>query len=153
MLHVVLFEPAIPNNTGNIGRTCVALNATLHLIGKLGFMLSDKYLKRAGLDYWQYLTYHYYESWDFFIQQTQVQLQQLFFFENYAEKSYISAPYTPDSFLVLGGEIEGLPEWLFHTYKDHFYSIPMIGQTRSLNLAVSTAIVLYECHRQQTSQA
>ena len=146
MLHVVLVEPEIPANTGNIARTCAATGATLHLIEPLGFSLSDKYLKRAGLDYWNLMTYHTYPDFGEFLRQHPD--ARMHFASTKAPRGYHEATYQDGDFLIFGCETRGLPENLLEQVYDRCIRIPMVEGARSLNLANSVAVVLYEALRQ-----
>ena len=147
MMHIVLVNPEIPQNTGNIARTCAATGAKLHLIEPLGFELSDKYLKRAGLDYWHMMTYELHESWEAFLAANPG--ARLHFATTKAPRDYCAAEYGPDDFLVFGRETKGLDEDLLAKNYDRCIRIPMVPDARSLNLSNSVAIVLYEALRQQ----
>lgn len=147
MLHVVLVNPEIPQNTGNIARTCAATGAMLHLIKPLGFELSDKYLKRAGLDYWHLMTYEVHENWQDFL--NQYPQAQLYYATTKAPVDYCGVTYGADDFLVFGRETKGLDESLLAAHYDRCIRIPMRPDARSLNLSNSVAIVLYEALRQQ----
>lgn len=146
-MHIVLYQPEIPQNTGNIARTCAATGSMLHLIKPLGFSLEDKYLKRAGLDYWNLMQYRVYDSFD--------QLMESYpnavfhFLSTKSPRSYAEVSYGTDDFLVFGCETRGLPESLLSRVYDRCVRIPMISEARSLNLSNSVAIVLYEALRQQ----
>ena len=146
MMHVVLVNPEIPQNTGNIARSCAATGAMLHLIKPLGFELSDKYLKRAGLDYWHMMTLEIHDSWDDFMQKYPD--AHLHFATTKAPRDYASAAYADGDFLVFGRETKGLPEELLRNNYDRCIRIPMRQEARSLNLSNSVAIVLYEALRQ-----
>ena len=146
-MHIVLVEPEIPNNTGNISRTCSVTGSTLHLVRPLGFSTDDKHLKRAGLDYWKYLDLHY---WDSFAQlQAAYPAGRYWYCSTKARNRYTDVDFAPDDFLVFGKETRGLPEELLRANADHAIRIPMQPDIRSLNLANSVAIVLYEALRQQ----
>ncbi len=146
-MHIVLVEPEIPNNTGNISRTCSVTGSTLHLVRPLGFSTDDKHLKRAGLDYWQYLDLHY---WDSFAELQQAYPAGRFWYcSTKAKHHYTEAAFAPGDFLVFGKETKGLPEELLRAHADQAIRIPMKPDIRSLNLANSVAIVLYEALRQQ----
>ena len=146
-MHIVLVEPEIPNNTGNISRTCSVTGSTLHLVRPLGFSTDDKHLKRAGLDYWKYLDLHY---WDSFAQLQSAYPEGRFWYcSTKAHNRYTDVDFAPDDFLVFGKETKGLPEELLRANADHAIRIPMQPDIRSLNLANSVAIVLYEALRQQ----
>lgn len=147
MLHIVLVNPEIPQNTGNIARTCAATGAKLHLIEPLGFELSDRYLKRAGLDYWHMMTYETHPSWEAF--RTAYPDAALHYATTKAPRDYCAATYGPDDFLVFGRETKGLDEALLAANYDRCVRIPMRPDARSLNLSNSVAIVLYEALRQQ----
>jgi tRNA (cytidine/uridine-2'-O-)-methyltransferase len=145
-IHIVLVEPEIPQNTGNIARTCAATGSALHLIKPLGFSVDDRHLKRAGLDYWHLVEVHYHNSIDdFFIQYPE---GDFYFATTKAKKKYSSVCYTPDSFIFFGKETAGLPEALLKKNYDRCIRIPMKKQARSLNLSNSVAILLYEAMRQ-----
>ncbi len=146
-LHIVLWQPEIPNNTGNIGRTCLALEAHLHLIKPLGFDISDKQLKRAGLDYWPHLSKSVYESWEHFAEGKDP--QKLYFLTTKTKKLYFEPQYQKGDYLVFGRETCGLPDSIMDLSPEHKVRIPMLGMTRSLNLANSVAIAGYEVFRQQ----
>jgi len=149
MTAIVLFNPEIPGNTGSIGRTCVALNIPLILIGPYGFEITEKSVRRAGLDYWKYLQLIEYNSWDKFMEGENIKsIEDLFFFENQSEKSFFHAPFTPKSYLVFGGETKGIPEIFWKNYPQNFYKVPMNSpHIRSLNLSNVATAVTYECLR------
>ena len=148
LFNVVLFAPEIPQNTGNIGRLCVSTQTRLHLIKPLGFDLTDKYIKRSGMDYWQYLDLTVYENWQEFVERNPD--AALYFFTTKTTKSFWDCPYQPNSFLVFGNEGHGLPEEFYQTYSDQLYTIPMTGEFhRSFNLANSVAIALFEGIRRE----
>ena len=145
-IHIVLVNPEIPQNTGNIARTCAATGAVLHLIEPLGFSLADRYLKRAGLDYWQLMEYHVYSSpEDFQRQHSDIRAH---FATTKAPRAYHEAQYRDGDFLFFGCETRGLPENLLAGAYDRCIRIPMREEARSLNLSNSVAIVLYEALRQ-----
>ena len=147
MMHIVLVNPEIPQNTGNIARTCAATGAMLHLIRPLGFELSDRYLRRAGLDYWHMMTYEVHDSWqDFCAAWPDAACH---YASTKAPRDYCSARYGPDDFLVFGRETKGLDEALLEAEYDRCVRVPMVEGARSLNLANSVAIILYEALRQQ----
>ena len=146
VMNIVLFNPEIPQNTGNIARTCAATGATLHLIEPLGFSLSDKYLKRAGLDYWNLMTYHTYPDFGEFLRQHPD--ARMHFASTKAPRGYHEATYQDGDFLIFGCETRGLPENLLEQVYDRCIRIPMRPEARSLNLSNSVAIVLYEALRQ-----
>lgn len=150
-MHIVLVEPEIPGNTGNIARLCAATGCHLHLVRPLGFSVDDKYLKRAGLDYWHLVDIHYYDSVYEVFKAFPVSTPYLL--TTKAHKSYSDVHYAPDSLLVFGKETAGLPEKLRKEYADSCVRIPMISAARSLNLSNSVAIVAYEALRQQDNFA
>lgn len=146
MINIVLVEPEIPQNTGNIVRTGAATGSVVHLVRPLGFDTSDKMLKRAGLDYWKDCEIHY---WDSFAELQAANPQgEFYFFSTKAQKSHCSPNYGENVFLVFGKETKGLPEKLIHDNYDSAVRIPMIADTRSLNLSNSVAIAVYEVLRQ-----
>ena len=147
MMHIVLVNPEIPQNTGNIARTCAATGAMLHLIEPLGFELSDKYLKRAGLDYWHMMTLEVHESWEAF--REKYPDARLHFATTKAPRDYCAANYADGDFLVFGRETKGLDEELLAANYESCVRIPMRPDARSLNLSNSVAILLYEALRQQ----
>ena len=144
-LHIVLVEPEIPQNTGNIARTCAATGAVLHLIEPLGFEISDRYLKRAGLDYWQYLELHTYPNLDAFFEKNQ---GEYYFFTTKGKRNYTQPTYKGDVYLFFGKETRGLPEDLIRANIDRAVRLPMKENIRSLNLSNSVAIAVYEVLRQ-----
>ena len=146
MMHIVLVNPEIPQNTGNIARTCAATGAKLHLIKPLGFELSDKYLKRAGLDYWHMMTLEIHESWEDFHEKYPD--ARMHFATTKAPKDHCGARYADEDFLVFGRETRGLDEDLLARNYEKCIRIPMKMDARSLNLSNSVAIVLYEALRQ-----
>ena len=145
-LNVVLYEPEIPANTGNIGRTCVATGTKLHLIEPLGFSLSEKALKRAGMDYWSQLDVERYVNYEDFLQRNPG--AKIYMATTKAKKIYSEASYEPDCYIMFGKESAGIPEEILVEHPEECVRIPMIGETRSLNLSNSVAIVLYEALRQ-----
>lgn len=146
MFHIVLVEPEIPQNTGNIARTCAATGCDLHLIRPLGFELSDRYLKRAGLDYWHLLNVTVHENLDELF--SAYPAARCFFFTTKARKNYCDAEYREGDFLVFGKETKGLPEELLVAHPESCVRIPMREESRSLNLSNSVAIAVYEGLRQ-----
>ena len=149
LFNVVLVEPEIPPNTGSIARLCGATDTVLHLVRPLGFSTDDKHLKRAGLDYWQYVKIVYWDNLDTFL--TAQDERKLYFFTKKTGKPYTGAPFAPGDFLVFGKETKGLPEEVIKLYIDRCYTIPMSNRKiRSLNLANAAGIVLYEALRQQS---
>jgi tRNA (cytidine/uridine-2'-O-)-methyltransferase len=148
-MHVVLYEPDIPWNTGNVGRTCVATGSSLHLIGRLGFSIQDKEIRRSGLDYWEKLRLSQHTDWAAF-EATLPPGAALFLFSKWGKKDFWQARFTPESYLVFGCETSGLPESIRTRYADSLYQIPMQeGSVRSLNLSTAAGVVLYEALRQQ----
>jgi tRNA (cytidine/uridine-2'-O-)-methyltransferase len=145
--NIVLVEPEIPQNTGNIGRTCVGTGSDLHLIEPFGFEITDKNLKRAGLDYWQYLKWYKYPNFEAW-KKTVPDLKRTFFFSTKASKSYYEIKYQPGDYLVFGRETKGLPPEIIEEYGDQLIKIPQYGPVRSLNVATAAAIALYEGLRQ-----
>ena len=145
-LNIVLYEPEIPANTGNIGRTCVATGTKLHLIEPLGFSLSEKALKRAGMDYWSQLEVERYVNYEDFLQRNPG--AKIYMATTKAKKIYSEASYEPDCYIMFGKESAGIPEDILVEHPEECVRIPMIGETRSLNLSNSVAIVLYEALRQ-----
>ena len=145
-LNIVLYEPEIPANTGNIGRTCVATGTKLHLIEPLGFSLSEKALKRAGMDYWSHLEVERYVNYEDFLQRNPG--AKIYMATTKAKKIYSEASYEPDCYIMFGKESAGIPEEILVEHPEECVRIPMIGETRSLNLSNSVAIVLYEALRQ-----
>jgi tRNA (cytidine/uridine-2'-O-)-methyltransferase len=146
-MHIVLFQPEIPPNTGSIARLCAATLTPLHLIEPLGFKIDDKHLKRAGLDYWEYVELHVHKSWVEFLQK--IAPEKLLFFSKRASRSYTSMNYRDDHFLVFGPETRGLPQEFLELNPDRALRIPMMGTgVRSLNLSNAVSIVLYEGLRQ-----
>ena len=141
-----MVEPEIPQNTGNIARTCAVTNSSLHLVRPLGFSTDDKYLKRAGLDYWHMLDIYYYDSLKDFLDTNKG--ANFYFLSKKAPNSYHEVNYHENDFLVFGKETAGLPEKLLKENIDNAIRIPMVKDARSLNLANSVAIVLYEGLRQ-----
>jgi tRNA (cytidine/uridine-2'-O-)-methyltransferase len=145
-LNIVLVEPEIPQNTGNIARTCAVTGAGLHLVGPLGFKIEDRKLKRAGLDYWHMLDITYYEGLEEFFEKNPG--GQFFFLSTKGQKSYSKACFPKGCFIVFGKETAGLPEPLLKVNAERTFRIPMIDDARSLNLSNSVAIVTYEALRQ-----
>jgi tRNA (cytidine/uridine-2'-O-)-methyltransferase len=153
MLHVVLIEPEIPWNTGNVGRTCLGAGAELHLVGRLGFHLDDKQVQRAGLDYWEKVTVHRHDSWEAFLQSLPSNAA-LFFFSTKGAKPYWDIAFPTGAYLVFGKETAGFPKHFYEIYKEKMYRIPQKAESiRSLNLSTSAGIVLFEAVRQQTFQS
>ncbi len=145
-LNIVLHEPEIPANTGNIGRTCVATGTKLHLIEPLGFVLNDKTVKRAGMDYWKDLDVTRYDDWNDFCRRNPG--AKVYFATTKGKHVYTDVQYEDDCFIMFGKESGGIPEEILVEHPDECVRIPMVGETRSLNLSNSVAIVLYEALRQ-----
>src|SRR3954471_10896382 len=148
-MHVVLLEPEIPPNTGNVARLCAATRTTLHLVEPFGFNLDDKELKRAGMDYWQQVEWRRWPDWTTF----QISLPkhaQLWLIESNGPQRYSDVRYNPDDYLVFGRETAGLPKWMLEENSRHWLRIPMFNQkARSLNLSNCVSLVLFEALRQQ----
>ena len=146
-IHIVLHEPEIPQNTGNIARTCAAIGASLHLIRPLGFTIDDKKLKRAGLDYWHQLDISYYDSLEDFFDHHP--MAEFYCFSTKAKFRYTDINYPNEVFLLFGKESKGLPEEFLHEHPERCVRIPMRNGLRSLNLSNSAAIAAYEVLRQK----
>lgn len=147
LYNIVLFEPEIPQNTGNIGRIAVNAMSRLHLIEPVGFSFEDKHLKRAGMDYWRHVDCVMHADWDSFLQSTDG--APVYFFSTKGKKSYWDCPFEPGAYLVFGRESSGLPAFIHEAFAPQFYTIPMPGAfKRSLNLANSVGIAVYEGLRQ-----
>ena len=144
-MNIVLHEPEIPANTGNIGRTCVATGTALHLIKPLAFDISDKAVRRAGMDYWKDLTLYVYEDFEDFISKNPD--ARVYMATTKAKKAYTQVEYRENDFIMFGKESAGIPEEILVRYEDTSVRIPMIGEIRSLNLSNSVAIMLYEALR------
>jgi tRNA (cytidine/uridine-2'-O-)-methyltransferase len=147
--HVVMIEPEIAANTGNIGRTCVGLGAKLHLVGKLGFLITDRNLKRAGLDYWPHLEFVHHPSWDDWWQHVE-DPARVFFFTTKGGKSHFNAKFKDGDWLVFGKETKGLDEAILKKFPSQLLKIPMTGPIRSLNVATAVAVALFEAYRQSS---
>lgn len=145
-LHIVLHQPEIPQNTGSIGRTCMAMGASLHLIHPLGFSINDKLLRRAGLDYWHELNPSMYENWETFLSFNNN--PPLWCLTTKASRSYDEVEYTNPIYLVFGKETAGLPWSMLRAIPEKCLRIPMFKETRSINLSVAVGIVAYEALRQ-----
>lgn len=149
MLHLVLFEPEIPQNTGNMMRTCMATGTVLHLIKPLGFSLDEQHLKRAGMDYVKDLEYHIYENWEEFV--STHPSKHYFYMTRYGKKAPNQMDFTAcegDIYLVLGKESTGIPKEILKEDLDHCMRLPMVANARSLNLSNCAAIIIYEVLRQ-----
>jgi tRNA (cytidine/uridine-2'-O-)-methyltransferase len=152
-IHVVLYQPQIPSNTGNIARTCAGTDTTLHLIRPLGFSTDDKMLKRAGLDYWEFVNIVYYDSLDEFYERNSG--GEFFYITKFGEKPYSSFDYSnlnQDYYFIFGRETTGLPKEVIAENKEVSLRIPMNDNIRSLNLSNTAAILIYEALRQQDYQ-
>lgn len=145
-MNIVLFEPEIPANTGNIGRTCVATGTTLHLIEPLGFLINEKSIKRAGLDYWDRLDVRRYINFQDFLEKNDY--PQIFMATTKSKKTYSQVEYPEDAYIMFGPESRGIPEEILIDYPDTCVRIPMLSGERSLNLSNSVAVILYEALRQ-----
>ena len=146
MLHIVLVEPEIPQNCGNIARTCAATGCTLHLIRPLGFDISDKAVKRAGLDYWHLVSVQAYDNLDAFFRQNEV--RRMWCLSTKAPRSYTDAAFQDGDYLFFGKETKGLPEDFLEAHRDSCVRIPMRSEARSLNLSNAVAITVFEALRQ-----
>lgn len=151
MFNIVLVEPEIPQNTGNIARTCAATGSRLHIVKPMGFEINDKHLKRAGLDYWYLLDITYYENPDEFFEKNKN--GRFFYSTTKAPKSYAEACFKDEDFILFGKETKGLPEELLYKDGERCIRIPMIDEARSLNLSNAVAIVVYEALRQTGFQS
>ncbi len=151
-MNVVLIEPEIPPNTGNVARLCAATNSRLHLIEPLGFKLDDRQLKRAGMDYWEHVEWHRWPNWTGFLGQVSADAR-FWLIESNGPRHYAEASYGYDDYLVFGRETAGLPKDLLAKYRETWVRIPMFNpRARSLNLSNCVALVLYEALRQQSFQ-
>lgn len=148
MMNIVLLEPEMPANTGNIGRTCVATGTRLHLIEPMGFKINDKTVKRAGLDYWDDLDVTIYDDFKDFLEKNPQCAGKLYMLTTKARHSYCDVAYPEDAWLMFGKESAGIPEEILVEYEEFCVRIPMMGDIRSLNLSNSVAIALYEALRQ-----
>ncbi len=148
MINIVLFEPEIPANTGNIGRTCVATGTRLHLIEPLGFRLNEKAIKRAGMDYWDDLDVTTYIDYEDFLEKNPAAKGKMYMATTKAVHVYTEVNFEPDCYIMFGKESAGIPEEILVQHKENCIRIPMLGEIRSLNLGNSVAVVLYEALRQ-----
>lgn len=148
MLHVILYHPQIPQNTGNIGRLCAITQTRLHLVHPLGFTISDKHLRRSGMDYWDQIDLHHHANWEAFIQ-SRVRPKRLWLFTTKAEQTFWDVKYAADDGLLFGNEGEGAPEWLHQEIGKNRITIPQANaDLRSLNLSTAVGIAAYEALRQ-----
>ena len=148
MINIILYEPEIPLNTGNIGRTCVATGTRLHLIEPLGFRLTEKNIKKSGMDYWERLDVTIYDDFEDFLDKNPDAKNNIFYATTKALKGYCDVKYDKDSYIMFGPESRGIPEKLLVDNKDKCIRIPMKEEERSLNLSNSVAVILYEALRQ-----
>ena len=146
-MNIVLLEPEIPQNAGNIARTCAVTKSTLHLIKPLGFSVENKYLKREGLDYWNLLDIYYYDNFDDFLKKNKYPV--IFMATTKSKKLYTDVQYQQNDYIMFGKESAGIPEEILLQYPQTSVRIPMFEQARSLNLSNAVAVVLYEALRQQ----
>ncbi|ASJ92139.1 tRNA (cytidine(34)-2'-O)-methyltransferase [Porphyrobacter sp. CACIAM 03H1] len=148
MTAIVLVQPEIPGNTGAVGRTCVALDMELILIHPLGFEISDKRVKRSGLDYWPHVRLTEYASWDAFLAVREPRPDQLFLFEEFGARSFYEPDYPEDAFLVFGQETKGIPKAIIERHPDRLFKLPMRSEViRSLNLANTVSAAAYQALR------
>ena len=148
-MNIVLLEPEIPPNTGNVARLCAATKSVLHLIEPFGFKLDDAQLKRAGMDYWQQVEWHRWKNWNAFLEKVPP-TSKLWFVESNGPKLYSEATFSADDYLIFGRETAGLPKQLLESHREHWLRIPMFNaESRSLNLSNCVALVLFETLRQQ----
>lgn len=148
MFNIVLLEPEIPANTGNIGRTCVACGLRLHLIEPLGFIINDKNLKRAGMDYWKDLDWYLYNDYEDFLAKNPDSIGRTYYATTKAHKTYADADYKPGDYIMFGKESAGIPEEILVRNEEACIRIPMKEEYRSLNLSNSVAVIAYEAMRQ-----
>jgi len=146
MVQVVLFRPEIPQNTGNVVRTCAVTGASLTLVTPLGFSTCSRRLRRAGLDYWEGVDVTIIDNLEKYLQETS---RKFYFFSSKATKCYSDVSYQPDDLLIFGSETSGLPAHYYQQWEEHLVTIPMLPEARCLNLATSVGIVVYEAWRQQ----
>ena len=148
-MNIVLLEPEIPANTGNIGRSCVATGTRLHLIEPLGFRINEKEIRRAGMDYWKNLDVTIYSDINEFYEKNPAAREHMYFATTKAHHTYKDVEYKPDDYIMFGKESKGIPEEILVKNEEYCVRIPMWGEIRSLNLSNSVSIVLYEALRQQ----
>lgn len=151
LFNIAMVEPEIPQNTGNIGRTCVGLNASLHLVEPMMFEINDKNLKRAGLDYWPHLTWKVHKDWHSVEKQFK-NPKRVFYFSAKADRLYYDVEYQPDDWFVFGKETKGLPDDLLQRNAEQCLLIPILGPVRGYNVATAVAMVLSEAYRQVRSK-
>ena len=144
-LHIVLYQPEIPYNTGSVGRTCVAVGAKLWLVRPMGFRLDDYYLRRAGLDYWEHLVWQVVDDWEALAGELR---ERRWLFTKKAKRSYLDATYQPGDAFVFGSESSGLPNWILEGHEDTQLRIPIRSAVRSLNLSNAVAVASFEAMRQ-----
>ncbi len=148
VFNIVLYAPDIPGNTGSIGRTCIALGARLILIKPYGFELSEKAVRRAGLDYWKHVDLREYESWEDFVKSESPDQEQLFFYTKTSDQVFFEGNYQESCYLILGSETKGLPQHIFDSYPTRLFGLPMYSEhVRSLNLSNVATTVAYEALR------
>ncbi|MBA3815228.1 MAG: tRNA (cytidine(34)-2'-O)-methyltransferase [Parachlamydiaceae bacterium] len=147
-MHIILFQPQIPQNTGNVVRTCAVTGSSLTLVSPLGFSISDRWLKRAGLDYWEGVKVNVIDDLELDAL-LRVTKSNFYFFSSKANTGYSNVSYQPDDYLIFGSETSGLPDRFVDKWPEHFAKIPMVPEARCLNLATSVGIVVYEAWRQQ----
>lgn len=145
-MKIILFQPQIPQNAGNIVRTCAVTGCELILVGPLGFSVTDRWLKRAGLDYWEGVNVQIIQNLPALLESTSY---PFYFYSSKATQAYTDLTYTPDDYLIFGSETSGLPAFYFEKWPERFATIPMLPEKRCLNLATSVGIVVYEAYRQQ----
>lgn len=145
-MNIVLLNPEIPYNTGNIGRTCVLTNSTLHIVKPMSFSLEDKYVKRAGMDYWENVKYYLYDSLEEVIEKYKE--SKFYYATTKTNQKYCDVKYNNNDFIVFGKESKGIPEEILQDNEDNCITIPMIPLSRSLNLSNAVSIILYEAFRQ-----
>ncbi len=148
-MKIILFQPQIPQNTGNIVRTCAVTGNELILVRPLGFSTSSRWLKRAGLDYWEGVKVSFIDDLEAYLESTE---SPFYFFSSHAQTAYTEATYETNSLLIFGSETSGLPEKIHQRYPQQFYTLPMVEKSRCLNLSNTVSIVIYEAWRQQGFQ-
>lgn len=151
LFHVVLVEPEIPNNTGNIGRLCVGTRSRLHLVGPLGFEINDRQLKRAGLDYWPHLSWCAYENYAQWTAQGPAR-EKTYYFSTKGKRDFFDVSFKPGDYFIFGKETKGLSEDILHGNEDRCLRLPMLGPIRSQNIANTVSIVVYEALRQNRAE-